>query len=426
MWKNCRLLVVDEISFAGYNEVLRVLSKNMQEITDNHDIPFGGMHILFIGDFMQLNPTQGSPIYMDDASLYWKESLNLMVELTGNWRFKDCPFLTAAFPVFRKYGMTPALAKLFNSRVIGSVNDGVPVTLPDIRDTKITTFHNKLRSEANDCIFLEHLKKHHSKNPDEPIPEFTVIVKSRPTWAHNDKPLSNKARNKFYHEVKEDNPKDGANKTIDPLLKLFYLCEMMHKENASVNDGVANGTTALFEYLSLIKGAQRHKVCYNGFWVWAVNAEDVNYMRLKWTRDSTFKGHFCIQPKTKTYTVEVTRKELGRVEKFKPKIKIMQFPVTVNHATTGHKLQGKSVDSLVVWEWSTQPNWIYVVLSRVKTLAGLYLRKPIPTDAVTGPNPVYTEMMSTLRAKLYPRANSEKIARYRAHYNNSIPPLVNP
>ena len=414
--------MVDEISFAGYHEVLRALSKNLQELTDNHDRPFGSINILFIGDFLQLHPTQGSPIYMEQNSLYWKNELNLMVELKGAWRFKDCPILTAAFPVFRKYGMTPALAKLFNSRVIGSTTDGEKVEMPDIRETKITTFHNKLRSEANDCIFLEHLKKHHSKDKNDPIPDFTVIIKSLPTWAHNDKPLSNRARKRFYHEVREDNPKDGSNKTVDPFLKLFFLCEMMIKDNEDVHNGVANGTTALFEYLCLKLGATKHKVCYNGYWVWAVHAEDVEFMRLKWTADSTFKGHFCIAPKKRTYSVDIVRKEMGQTEKFKPKIKILQFVVTVNHATTGHKLQGKSVNSLIIWEWSTQRNWIYVVLSRVKTIQGLFLRKPIPLDAPTAPHPNYTLMMDSLRAKITPRKNSPDIARYRAHYIKTIPP----
>ena len=52
-----------------------------------------------------------------------------------------------------------------------------------------------------------------------------------------------------------------------------------------------------------------------------------------------------------------------------------------NIATTGHKLQGMSKDILIVNDWNYQcVNWVYVVLSRVRTLAGLYLMKPLDLE----------------------------------------------
>jgi hypothetical protein len=58
--------------------------------------------------------------------------------------------------------------------------------------------------------------------------------------------------------------------------------------------------------------------------------------------------------------------------------KVKQVPVNSNIATTGHKLQGMSKDVLIVNYWNYRcANWVYVVLSRVRTLAGLYLMKPL-------------------------------------------------
>ena len=56
------------------------------------------------------------------------------------------------------------------------------------------------------------------------------------------------------------------------------------------------------------------------------------------------------------------------------KVKVIQCAVNSNSATTGHKLQGISLNQMVVryWNYST-PNQIYVVLSRVRTLEGLYI-----------------------------------------------------
>ena len=45
------------------------------------------------------------------------------------------------------------------------------------------------------------------------------------------------------------------------------------------------------------------------------------------------------------------------------KVKIIQFGVNSNKATTGHKLQGVSLDRMVVRSWNYTTRWIYVVLS---------------------------------------------------------------
>ena len=56
--------------------------------------------------------------------------------------------------------------------------------------------------------------------------------------------------------------------------------------------------------------------------------------------------------------------------------KIEQFGILINNATTEHKLQGISKDILVVTEyWYKTINWVYVVLSRVRTLKGFFKKK---------------------------------------------------
>ena len=58
-------------------------------------------------------------------------------------------------------------------------------------------------------------------------------------------------------------------------------------------------------------------------------------------------------------------------------VRITQILVNSNIAMTGHKLQGMSKDVLIVNSWNYGfANWVYVVLSRVRTLSGLYLCQP--------------------------------------------------
>ena len=89
--------------------------------------------------------------------------------------------------------------------------------------------------------------------------------------------------------------------------------------------------------------------------------------------------------------------EFGLNTRIETSIVLQYLPVIINHATTGHKLQGKTVKTLVIVEWSKYKNWAYVVLSRVKTLSGLFLTKPLPDDINFEPATDYLEMMENLR-----------------------------
>ena len=50
---------------------------------------------------------------------------------------------------------------------------------------------------------------------------------------------------------------------------------------------------------------------------------------------------------------------------------MQQLPVNDNIATTGHKLQGVTLNHLIVKSWSYATHWVYVALSRVTSLEGL-------------------------------------------------------
>ena len=99
-----------------------------------------------------------------------------------------------------------------------------------------------------------------------------------------------------------------------------------------------------------------------------------------------------------------------------------QIPVNSNVATTGHKhkLQGMSKDTLIVSEWDYRcANWVYVVLSRVRTRKGLFLTKPldlerdfnVPESLIDFENRIRTNLeqptLDTLTQKGYYRPGPE-------------------
>jgi len=84
-------------------------------------------------------------------------------------------------------------------------------------------------------------------------------------------------------------------------------------------------------------------------------------------------------------------------------IKATQLPIIVNNATTGHKLQGSTMDTIFVYEWSKKKNWNYVVLSRVQTKNGFYARRKRPLDTAIYKVPQsLTEMIGWLESMKKP------------------------
>ena len=62
-------------------------------------------------------------------------------------------------------------------------------------------------------------------------------------------------------------------------------------------------------------------------------------------------------------------------------VKLTYIPINSSISTTGHKLQGKTLNQLVVNSWAYRcTHWVYVVLSRVKTLKSLVLNEEIDTE----------------------------------------------
>ena len=80
-----------------------------------------------------------------------------------------------------------------------------------------------------------------------------------------------------------------------------------------------------------------------------------------------------------------------------------QIQINSNDATTGHKLQGISKDLIIVSSWPTGglaamfKNWEYVVLSRVRTISGLFLIKPIDMDKSFKPSEELKKYMEYAR-----------------------------
>ncbi len=105
-----------------------------------------------------------------------------------------------------------------------------------------------------------------------------------------------------------------------------------------------------------------------------------------------------------------------------------QIPANSNYATTGHKLQGMSKDIIIVSSWPTGglslmfKNWEYVVLSRVRTLLGLYLVEPIDMDKSFNPSPQLRSYMERVMQKEKEILEKRRIAMSQIDRNCDVLP----
>ena len=64
-WKDAKYLIIDEISMIN-TRMLNEINLNLQFAKNTTEL-FGGLHVLFAGDFYQLSPFTGNALFIRDS-----------------------------------------------------------------------------------------------------------------------------------------------------------------------------------------------------------------------------------------------------------------------------------------------------------------------------------------------------------------------
>jgi hypothetical protein len=152
---------------------------------------------------------------------------------------------------------------------------------------------------------------------------------------------------------------------------------------ASVNDfkkeEIVKGTTGKFKGVILKEFKEWKIEIWNGYKVYTVEACEVKHIVCEYTRkhETERTKMFMLPVRTLDILVKFPLHQ-GKQFLRLAKSKIVQFLVNNDLATTGHKLQGMTKQNLIVSQLNYSiPNWVYVVLSRVTSLNGLFLLQPV-------------------------------------------------
>jgi hypothetical protein len=223
-------------------------------------------------------------------------------------------------------------------------------------------------------VFIKHLEATHQKNLLVQPPDHTIIIKADLQWSSTGNPIREGMAKLIYESCGDHYCNHSQNKKLDPYLCLYHGCELMLGENKDVIKGLANGTRGIFKGIRLKEGQNVHVTCLDGYFVNSVYASQVENVECEHT-GSKHTGRFIIQPTKLKCIVDMPNPLIGGdTRRIKQSIHMTQVQLIRNLATTGHKLQGQTKESLVVSDLHYGLNWLYVVLSRVKTRGGLFMR----------------------------------------------------
>jgi len=409
-WRHTYMFILDEISFASRKD-LETCYRKCCELKEN-SVDFGGIDIIFAGDFSQLKPVRATPLYLEENFPIWEDMIHTFFELKTSHRFNKDPPWGKLLSRYRDIGPTIADVKKINKRLIGSEKGPSDKEIP--QDAVYATKTNIDRAAINDGIFANHLANTHSTNPSMDPPKHTICIKASMMQWHMGKKkykdMNKPAMDIFYACVGEGHAKtkDGS-KHYDPLLKLYYKRPVMMNENADVGNCEANGTMCEFEGIVFRDGvdySNLEKIVIDGYWVWCVSVCQIQSIKLRvldgLEEDDEIK-YVHMSPINAVGIAHFPVPLYDSVDKNTPRIwrgfKFKQFPLNVANARTIHKLQGRSIENLVISTWDYTDNWIYVALSRVKTLKGLFLRNELDYSKCRGMSNAVQTFMEKLRKK---------------------------
>jgi hypothetical protein len=399
-WANARLLIIDEVSFMSTLEVEK-LDVNLRTLCRRYNALFGGLHILFCGDFCQLEPVSGRPLYsVFHSDRKWANAINCYVELLGLHRFKDDPEWGRILARIRNDTHTQHDIDAINECLVGP-NRPIP------NNPSYCVYGNADRTAINTGVFHEVLRHHWQSNSDLPTHIVAIKAGSMERLSKGGKKLSMGTQDRQYiYENCGDHcvrAKVYGRKGhfVDPMLKLYHGIPLMLVSNDDVPNGHANGTRVLLESVVVKTGANREVIEFDGMKCPAINGDDVCHLVCGLEGDPSKK--FIIKPKTITCSVQAPLpKSIGgnlASAKITFSVSLCQLPVLVNNATTGHKLQGQTKINLVISVWSRKRNWNYVALSRVQTRKGLFTISKLPYDVDFSKSHELSDMMLVMQHK---------------------------
>ena len=335
-WKKTRVLIIDEVSMMS-KKMLIILEELGRRIR-NQPSPFGGIQVVFCGDFYQLPPVckdhSDDSLFCFEAPV-WKKLFapDKHIQLTKIFRQKDPRYLEL-------------LAEIREGTISGDNIQLLRERIEVMKPENITQLF-PLRSSVDYVNKTKYSELQNKEMTYTLVPNYNMERYCR-TGAQIDGDILRKCRG-LNEEQREREL--GRLYNLSRCMKELTLKKgtyIMCIANIALEQGIANGTQGIVEDF--------------------VGVDNSPLIRFN------------------NGTVKTLSRYCWQSEDY-PTIGFKQYPVVLAWATTIHKMQGSSLDQAIMDLGSNvfEAGQIYVGLSRVKSLEGLYLTKFSPRVIKTNP-----------------------------------------
>lgn len=297
------------------------------------DKPYGGVNVVFSGDFYQLDPpgSDKQPLY-EDSCCEFEDFINTFLELNGQHRFKDDPEWGDILTRFREGKMTSDDIRKINA-IILSKKDNI---LPNLR---YATYFNRDRDSINAALFEKAMQE---KTKEETLRTgLLVFCDNIKAKDGSDQYVPFQRPDLLWNNLGEDDikvPKHLGRR--DPVLRLYTFCNLMLPCNKNVTAGQANGSQVTLRKVMLKAGETTNVTSLDGIdrQVQSVKASQIEYIEVKHVNERIVPSVFRLKPEEFYFTAKIVdpRYSDGRDPILKKmKMKCTQLPIIVTNAMTG-------------------------------------------------------------------------------------------
>lgn len=331
-YRSLQLVIIDEISMVDQNMFLYIHGRLQQIKRTAHTAMFGNVAILAVGDFYQIPPVIGKPLFhKDDAMFIDLWSIFSLWELTVIMRQKDDISYAELLNRLRTHekgtSLLPADIKILETRIVQHVTQDIPFIAAR---RAIVDTHNSNMLHSLGCKI-------------EVIQAVDITSASNGTLKKLIKPYAN------------------ARTTLPEEINIAVGALVMLTTNIDVSDGLVNGVTG--KVTGIIHGNQP-----NG------QPEAVGILFDNATVGAKYKRKY--PPPANIDKASIILKPHKEIFKAKTQyITRHQYPIKLAWAFTIHKVQGMTLEKATIsLDGIFQAGMAYVALSRVPSLQGLQLK----------------------------------------------------
>lgn len=368
-FQSIEFLVLDEVSMVSKRQLAQD-SRRLQELKQNSNQPFGGLHLILSGDFYQLPPVRDSPLYVapkvgDGEEVIagyelWRKFQTVVI-LRENMRQRLDPSFHSTLEAVRSGRWDDELIHKLNSRV-RSLSEVVDKFTPIVVQT------NKERMRFNGTMIQECARYLSRENSPIRIPAIFTVPKGS---------LSDSIKRKLF------GLSDDRLQRLPPFLDVFTGMPVMVTQNICVPFGVANGTLGIVWGVDTTSFSRRLKG-KNMEYRLPGGMPKVVFVKILGKEPNQINP---ILPELPGDVFPVLPFDISTKVRFCPKdppmtVSMKQFPLVPAFSLTAYKVQGLSLDGIVVGSMRIQgyvppAMSFYVMLSRAKTIQNLFLLEPL-------------------------------------------------